>query len=804
MDGDWSIGGSPERVEDAALLTGRGKFIDDLPAPPGALTATILRSPHPHALIRGIDASAALALPGVAAVVTGAAVKALTRPFIVGVRSSIEHYPIAVDRARYVGEPVAVILARDRYIAEDAAELVAVDYEPLDAVVDPEQALAPDAPLLHPENGANLASERSFAYGDPDAAFAAADRIVSIATHYPRSLATPIECFGLIAEYEAGDDGYTVTTHFQGPYAIQPVMAMALGVPSNRLRIKTPPDSGGSFGVKQGVAPYAVLMAVAARISGRPVKWIEDRMEHLTAAGSATNRVVRLEAAVQADGAVTALRWDQIEDVGAYLKAPEPATLYRMHACMTGAYAIPNLAIRNRVVVTNKTPTGLNRGFGGPQVYMPLEQLMRKIARTLDRDPLDIIRRNLVPAAAMPFTTPSGGIYDSGDYAGLIDRAVVQGRLAALQATRAAKRAEGKLYGIGFAAVVEPTISNMGYITTVLTPEERARSGPKGGAQALATVAVDALGGVTASIASTPQGQGHRTVAAQIMARVLGVDPRGIRVNTELDTGRDGWSIASGNYSCRFAGAVGSAVLRATTGLRNRLARIAAARLDCGPKDVRFADGRVFAKDAPDRSLDFRRLAGESHWAASTLPQGVGAALSVTANWSPDVLQPPDDQDRINGSAAYGFVFDFCGVEIDRDTGQIRIDRYVSAHDAGQILHQAMADGQAQGGFAQGLGAALMEELMYDQAGAFLSASLADYPLPTACETPDLELVHLASPSPVTLTRAKGIGEGTTMSAPACLANAVADALDLDSIDLPLRPARIAALIAALPDGGRT
>lgn len=795
MVGEWTVGKSPERVEDAALLTGRGRFIDDLPVPPGALHATILRSPYAHADIKGVDATAALALPGVAAVVSGADVAALTRPFLVGVRSAIEHYPIAVDRVRYHGEPVAVILARDRYVAEDAAELVDIDYDPLAAVVDPEAALAADAPTLHPKHGGNLATERTFSYGDPDAAFADAAHVVELETRYPRSLATPMECMGLIAEYDPGEDAYEVLTHFQGPYAIQPVMAMALGVPSNRLRIKTPPDSGGSFGVKQGVAPYAVLMAVAARVAGRPVKWIEDRMEHLTAAGSATNRVVRLKAAVTNDGKVTALDWDQIEDVGAYLKAPEPATLYRMHAAMNGAYDIPNIAIRNRVVVTNKTPTGLNRGFGGPQVYFALEQLIRRIALKLNLDPLEAIHRNLVPAAAMPYTTASGGRYDSGDYAAVLEKTAKDGGLARLRARREDRRAAGKLYGVGYAAVVEPTISNMGYITTALTPEERARSGPKGGAQALATVSADALGGVSVTVASTPQGQGHRTVLGQVVSDVLQIPPDLIRVSGELDTGRDPWSISSGNYSCRFAGAVASATLRAARVMRLRLARLAAAKLDCDPKAIVFKDGKVYQEGAPDDGFDFRRLAGEAHWAAATLPQGVAPALSVTASWSPEVLQPPDDDDRINGSAAYGFVFDFCGVEVDRATGQVAIDRYVSGHDAGRILHPAMAFGQTQGGFAQGLGAALMEELAYDEAGAFLSGSLADYPLPTACETPTVETIHREEHSPITLTGAKGVGEGATISAPVCIANAVADALGLDGIDLPLRPAKLAALI---------
>ena len=798
MANEMASGQSPERVEDAALLMGKGRFVDDLGVPPGTLHAAILRSPHPHAEILDICATEALALPGVVSVVTGRDIEKLMRPFLVAVRSRIEHYPIAIDRARYVGEPVAVVLARNRYIAEDAAELVEVSYRPLAAAVDPEFALTNGASVLHPSQGSNLASERSFSYGEPELVFANPEnRTFEIQVRYPRSMATPIECMGLIASYDSAEDAYEVTTHFQGPYAVHPVMAMALGVPANRLRIKTPPDSGGSFGIKQGVAPYAVLMGLASRVSGRPVKWIEDRMEHLTAAGSATNRVVNLKAAVDGAGRIHALDWDQIEDVGAYLKAPEPATLYRMHTAMTGAYAVSNLSIRNRVVVTNKTPTGLNRGFGGPQVYFPLEQLVRRIAIGLGLDPLEVIQRNLVPAIAMPYITASGGRYDSGDYANVVARAAQDGGLTELKARRDAARAQGRLYGIGYAACVEPTISNMGYITTALTPEERERSGPKGGAQATATVSVDALGGVSITIASVPQGQGHRTVMAQVVAPILGIDLASIRVSSELDTGRDVWSIASGNYSCRFAGAVCSAGVRAASELRGRLARIAAAKFDCEPNDVEFENSKVFPKHAPEKGIDFKRLAGESHWAASTLPQGVGPAISVTAHFSPDVLQPPDSEDRINGSAAYGFVFDFCGVEVDPDTGHIHIDKYVSAHDAGVILHQGMADGQTQGGFAQGLGAALMEELVYDEEGNFLAATLADYPLPTACEVPDLKIIHAGTKTPVTLTGAKGIGEGTTMSAPVCLANAVSDALNIEQIELPLRPSRVAAILEA-------
>ena len=305
---------------------------------PGTLHAAILRSPHAHAEIAGIDVAEALAAPGVAAVLIGADVKRLTSSMVVGVKAPLECWPIATDRVRYVGEPVAIVVARDRYLAEDALDLIEVDYKPLPAIVDPVGALAQDAPILHPSLGSNLASERSFRYGDPERAFAQAPHHVVVAVRYPRNSCTPIETYGVVAEYDPGDDAYDVLANFQGPFSIHAVISRALKIPGNRLRLRTPPDSGGSFGVKQGVFPYIILIAAASRVAGAPVKWIEDRLENLAGALSATNRVTKLAAAVETDGRITALDWDQIEDCGANLRAPEPATLYRMHGNMTGAY----------------------------------------------------------------------------------------------------------------------------------------------------------------------------------------------------------------------------------------------------------------------------------------------------------------------------------------------------------------------------------------------------------------------------------------------------------------------------------
>jgi len=780
------IGQSLERFEDFALLTGRGRYADDLPVAAGTLHAAILRSPHAHAEILAIDTTRALAMPGVNCVVIGEDARRWSRPFIAAVKSPIEHWCLAIERVRYQGEPVAVVVADDRYRAEDALETIDVTYRPLHATVDARVAA-----------GHDVVSDRHFRYGNPEAAFAAAPHRIAIATEYPRNSCTPIECFVVVAEHLPGEHAYEITANFQGPLALHPVMALALGAPANKLRLKTPPDSGGSFGVKQAIFPQIVLMAIAARKAGRPVKWVEDRAEHLLAASSATNRVTTLEAAVTATGEILALAWDQIEDCGAYLRAPEPATLYRMHGNMTGAYRVRDLAIRNRIVLTNKTPSGLNRGFGGPQVYFALERLMHRIAETLRLDALDVIRRNLVPSGAFPYHCPAGAIIDSGDYPRAVDAAIKEGGLAELRVRRDRARAEGRLYGIGFAAIVEPSISNMGYITTVLRAEERARAGPKSGAQTAATVALDPLGGVSVVIDSVPQGQGHRTVVAQVVGEVFGLPAAVIRVNAELDTGKDAWSIAAGNYSSRFAGAVAGAAHLAAVRLRDKLTRIAAPQLNIGPDEVRFADGRIFAAGNPDNAVDFARLAGMSHWSPRSLPDPDAAALRETVFWTPPGLDPPNEADEINSSAAYGFIFDFCGVEIDRDTGQVRIDKYVTMHDAGRILNPALFDGQVLGGFAHGVGAALYEEFVYSENGSFLSGTFADYPVPSACEIPAPVILHRETPSTVTPLGAKGVGEGNSMSTPVCFANAVADALGVADLALPLTPFRIAALLHA-------
>src|SRR5712691_217981 len=786
------------RVENPPLLRGRGQFIDDLPTKPGTLHVAILRSPHPHAEIISIDASNALVRPGVRAVVTGQEVAALADPLIVGFATPMRYYGIALDRVRYVGEPVAIVCAATRYLAEDALEHIRVDYRPLPAVVDPIAATAADAPVLHPAVGSNVVSYREFGHGDTSKAFAQAKRRSEITITYPRNSITPMEGYAVIAEHLPDSGGYDVISNFQGPFSLHPVMARALRMPGNRLRHRSPPNSGGSFGSKLALFPYIVVLCICARTAGRPVKWIEDRLEHLAAASAAPNRVTRVEAAYDDDGVVGALRLTHWDDHGAYLRAPMPAPIYRMHGLSTNAYGIKHVDVFNHILVTNKCPTGAVRGFGGPQLYFAIERMMHTIATELLLDPLELIRRNLIPAGAFPYRAPAGALIDSGDYQRVIDESVRQGGLEELKQRRERARQDGKLYGIGYAVAVEASQSNMGYVSTLKTGIERERAGQKDGAVAAETINIDPLGTISVVADSVPQGQGHQTALAQVVADQFGVKIEDVVVNLETDTQKDGWSIAAGNYSCRFAPATVSAAHIAAVRLREKLARIAASSLNVPPDKIDFAEGKVFAHENPDNALSLHRVAGQAHWSPASLPDGIAPALRESVTWSAPELTPTTARDEINTSLAYGFGFDFCGVEIDRDTGEIRIDKYVTSHDCGTILNPGLADGQIHGSFAAAIGASLYEEFAYAEDGSFLSGTFADYLIPTAAEMPKLDILHpVQSPSPFTRLGAKGIAEGNQYSSPVCLANAVADALGRSDISVPLKPAKILEWISA-------
>ncbi len=791
------------RIEDAPLLTGRGRFLDDLDPLPGTLVAAIVRSPHPHARIRALHLDRARAHPGVAAVIGPDEVTQTMRPFPLTVDTAMPYYPCATDKTRFVGEPVAVVVARDRYTAEDAADLVAVDYETLPAVVDTEKARAPDAPRLHDGSASNVATDRTFSFGAVDAAFEQASRTVRGRYSFPRYSSTPMECYAVIAEWRNEIDGPEVDAwaNFHGPFSMVPVVAGALQIPTSRLRVIVPPDIGGSFGIKSGVYPYVALLAVASKYAGHPVRWAEDRVEHLLASSAGSDRCMEFEAAVDEDGRVNALRVDLVDNVGAYLRPPEPSTLYRCFGNITGAYRVEAVQIRARAVVTNKAPTGLNRGFGGQQLYFGLERLMDRIAQEIGLDPADLRRRNLIDADAFPYATPTGGIYDSGDYPQAFELALKNIDYDALRERQRRARESGELFGIGMATIVDPSATNIGYVG-LATPSEERRSGrDKSGSTEHVRVSVDPQGVVTVLLGTVPQGQGHATVARQVVADRLGLPVTQVRPVVEMDTASTPWTISSGSYSSRFSPLLTSALVEAADAVAETIRGAAAGMLEADPAHLELVDGKVRVASEPGRSVEFRHAAGLIHWDPGALPHGVAARLYHEAAFTPPQAKAASRTDQINSSLCYGFVAEIVVVRIDPDTLQISIEQVSTVHDAGTVLNHALLNGQVHGALVHGLGGALLEELRYTDSGQPTSATFMDYLCPTSAEASyPLLSDHLETPSPMTRLGAKGCGEGSAMSFPVAVANAVADALATRGVDitsLPLHGSVLHDLLAA-------
>ena len=768
---------TPARDEDAALVSGAGRFVDDLDPLPGTLVAAIVRSPHPHARIRGVDLARARAHPGVAAVIGPEEIGAAVRPFPLSTSTPMPYLPSAVDTARYVGEPVAVVVAGDRYVAEDAAELVEVDYEPLDVVVDTRAALEPEAVLLHPEAGTNVATDRTFSFGPVDDVFARADHVVHGEYTFPRYSSVPMECYGVVAQWRDESEGPAVEcwANFHGPFTMVPVAAGSLGVPVSRFRLHVPADIGGSFGIKSGIYPYVVLMALASKHAGRPVRWTEDRSEHLLASSSGAGRAMAFSAAVSRDGVVEALRVDLVDDVGAYLRPPEPSTLYRCFGNITGAYDVPAVAIRARAAVTNRAPTGLNRGFGGQQLYFGLERLMDAVAARTGLDVAEVRRRNLV--RAFPHRTPTGGLYDSGDYPAALDLLLAKGGYDELRARQESARAEGAYYGVGLALVVDPSGTNIGYVGLATPASERKPGRDKSGSTEIVRASVDLQGVVTVLLGSVPQGQGHATVARRVAARRLGLPVEQVRAIVDMDTASTPWTVTSGSYSSRFAPLVTSAVVAAVDRLAETVRAGASVLLGVDPAGLELADGSV-RDPSSGASCLFRHAAGVVHWDPGSLPEGAPARLATEGEFVPPEAVAATAEDRINSSLCYGFVAEMVGVRIDPDTLLVTLDRVATVHDAGTVLDPVLIEGQVLGALVHGLGGAAYEEFRYSPAGQPTSATFLDYLCPTSAETA-FELVsdHISSPSPLTPLGAKGCGEGSSMSLPVAYANAVADAL---------------------------
>jgi len=786
-EGKW-ISQNIVRLEDGRLVTGRGQFIADLSPFPNMHYATILRSPHAHARIKRIDTSKAEEMPGVVGVLTGKDVKEMSNPFPV-IAKGKDYYALAVDKVRFVGEPVAVVVAKDRYVAEDALELIDVEYEQLPAVVCPEKAMAPDAPLLHEKSGTNVAIHRLLSYGKVDEAFEKAEIVVKERIVYPKVSPTPNETYGVISNYDPHTGLLSCWCNFHGPYSLHAVMTKALRLPSNKVRILVPSDVGGSFGVKIESYPYIVLIALASMKMGVPVKWIEDRLENLMASSSGTDRVAYVEMAAEKDGTLTGLRMKIMDNVGGYIRAPEPGCFLRPLANLTSAYRIKNVSMDAYAVVTNKSLTGPTRGYACQHLYFGIEKCVNRVADKLGIDPAELRRRNLIQPDQFPYTTPSGGVYDAGDYPKAFNLLMELSDYENLRKEQEEAKKAGRLMGIGIAVGIDPSVSNMGYIQVAMPYEKRSPDKMLSGCLQATTINIDHGGNVNVELSTAAHGQGHETVIAQVVADELGIKPFDINVVGGMDTGARAWSIAAGAYSSRFASVGPASAAMAARKLKEKMICIAAHLLKGEEGNVVMEKGNFYLKDNPEKKMSIRRVASAAHWNPQSLPEGMEPGLSATYFFNIPTTKSADEKDRINSSATYGFAADMAIVEIDPETYQVNLKKYITVHDAGTILHPGIVEGQVRGSVMHGVGSALYEELKYDENGQFMTATLADYVVPTANEIPEEMIMgHVETPSPLTVLGSKGIGEASSQTAPIAVTNAVEDALKQFGIKINTMP----------------
>ena len=785
MSAPW-VGRPLPVKEDVRLVAGRGRFIDDLGLP-GLLHVAMLRSPHAHARIVSLDASAAAAFPGVACVLTGADARRLSGPIrpLIPTTAAVSDYCLAVDRARYVGEPVAAVAAVDRATAEDALERIAVEYEPLPPVVDAEEALKPGATLLYPELGTNVIWHDTLTYGDVDGAMARAHGVLRERFTIQRYASTPLETFGAMVAHDAGTDSFEFWTNDQRPGLTISILAASLGVPQSRIRLSCP-DIGGGFGNKRRPA-YLLICALLARRAGRPVKWIEDRAENLTALMHACNGVMDVELAHAADGTLLALSVRDVTDEGKNLITPTQHNLIKLGNIANG-YRIPAVRYEAWSVLTTKCPSGANRGIGKPFMCFAIERTMALLARRLGQDPAELRLRNYVTSAEMPYTTPPGAQYDSGDYPATLRRALECFDYAGWRAEQARARAQGRLLGIGIATSVEPAGTNLASYE-ILTGRRTA----SGSAEA-AMVRMEPDGKVRASIGDPSSGQGYETVIAQIVADELGLTPDEVSVARGFDSATTPWLYLSGNYSNKFSVTDTGAIVGAARRVADKLRRIAAHRLEIDPGDLVLRDGAAVVAGAPDRRIAFAELARTAYADVLGLPPGEEPGLEARHAHSNPLATPVDAQRRLRSQLVFANAAHCCLVEVHPRTGEVTLLKYLVVHDCGRELNPLIVEGMVHGSTVHGIGAALLEEFRYDAQGQFLTSTFMDYLKPTATDVPDIEVERLEHPSPFTPLGSKGVGEGGAIPGPAAVANAVEDALAPHGVTirgLPITPPRV-------------
>ena len=761
-----------KRLEDPALLRGRGRYVDDIHLP-DMLHAAFLRSPVAHARILRVDKARAEAMPGVAAVYTIGDLRSRLTDTVMPVeqpsaalRLSASPSVLADGEVRYVGEPVACAVAESPHVAEDAAGAIDMDYDPLPVSTDCRAAAESGSPRAHAAFDHNVVAAFTLAYGPVDEAFAGAAHVFRESLHQRKGLGHAIECRGVVARPDFRDGTLTVWSGTQMAHRARNILAQMLGLPEDRVRVIAP-AVGGGFGPKFVFYQEEVVVPLAARLLDRPVKWIEDRREHFTAATMERDQLWDLEAAVDEDGRLRGARGNMIHDHGAC--TPYGINLpYNSATNFLGPYELPALSLDVRLVLTNMTPVTPVRGAGRPQGTFAMERLMDRIARELGIDRAEVRRRNLVPLERMPYDTPvktrdgSTMTYDSGDYPAALETALLRSRYAEFGARRRAARTEGRYIGIGVANYVEGTGRG---------PFESA------------VVRILPSGRVTVCTGATDQGQGLRTSLAQVCADRLGLSAENVDV-VAGDTGPV--SLGLGAFASRQAVTAGSSVHVAATEIRRKALKVAAHMLEAAEDDLELSGGRVSVRGVPDMSVGLHEVArAVQGMPGFSLPGGVDPGMEATAHFSPATLT------YCNGVHV-------AEVEVDPETGLVSVTGYFVVHDSGRLINPAIVEGQIAGGAAHGLGCALFERMIYDDQGQPQTTNFGEYLLPAAPDVPRFDIAHMESPTPLNPLGVKGAGEGGIIPVASAIASAVEDALEPFGVvvrELPIEPAQLVAMI---------
>lgn len=771
------VGTSVRRREDWHLVTGKGTFVADMRRS-GMLEAVFVRSPVARGHIADIDVSGARALPGVVAVLTAADLVGHVDPFtrfvdqedtppdleeaVHPVVLPCPMEPLASEEVRYVGQPVAVVVAASRYVGEDAAELIVVEYEDLPAVTDPEAAVQDGAELVHADLGTNVQASYHVSVGDAPAALEEAEHRLSCRIHVPRLAANPLEARAVLAEWDEARAQLTVWSSTQVPHMVRTRICEQLHLPEADVRVIAP-DVGGGFGPKVNVYPEEVIVPHLARLLGRPVRFVEDRQEHLVSTMHARDQVHHVTIGFSSEGRISVVDDRFLLDCGAF----NPFSLtcaYNSAAHFRGLYRIPHFRIDGSCVLTNKTPNGPYRGAGRPEVVFVMDRLVHLVAARLGLDAAEVVRRNLIRPdelpydQGLPYRDGARVVYDGGDYRAALDAALDAAGYDAFWKEQADAAAQGRRVGLGISLYVEGT-----------------GIGPFEGA----SVSVNADGKVVVCSGSAPHGQSHRTTLAQVCADELGVPLDDVEVRAG-DTALVPYG--TGTFASRSAVTAGSAVTGAARKVRDDLLALAGELLEVDPGDLVLEAGVVHVAGSPSRSVDLPALArAAAPGPRAAVPEGRSFGLSATSYFVPP-------------SVTFSYGAHVAVVELDEETGQVELLRYVVAHDCGRILHPLVVEGQVQGGVAQGLGSALYEEIVYSPDGQPLTTTFMDYLLPTTAEVPSVAQIHLQFPSERNPLGVKGVGEGGAISPPAAVANAVIDALGHDPQDLvqlPLSPEKV-------------